>query len=50
MSVHIFLNLLNELLGKAIKCKACLAFYCFFNKFNKFNNTEAQVLDSIYYV
>ena len=29
MSVHVLLNLLNEL-GKVIKCEACRAFYHFF--------------------
>ena len=29
MSVHVLLNLLNEL-GKGIKCEACRAFYLFF--------------------
>ena len=29
MSVHVLLNLLNEL-GKEIKCEACRAFYLFF--------------------
>ena len=29
MSVHVLLNILNEL-GKEIKCEACRAFYEFF--------------------
>ena len=29
MSVHVLLNLLNEL-GKEIKCEACRAFYLFY--------------------
>ena len=50
MSVHVLLNLLNEL-RKEIKCKACRAFYIFFpNDFNKFNNTGERMLDSIYHM
>ena len=30
MSVHVLLNLLNELGKKGIKCEACRAFYLFF--------------------
>ena len=30
MSVHVLLNLLNELGKKEIKCEACRAFYLFF--------------------
>ena len=33
MSVHVLLNLLNEL-GKKLKCKACGAFYLFYATIN----------------
>ena len=49
MRAHVSLNLLNECLGKEIKCEACRAFYIVFfcNELNKFNNTIARMLDSI---
>ena len=41
MSVHVLLNLLNEL-RKRDKCEAGRAFYLFFcNTFDKFNNKGA---------
>ena len=43
MSVHVFLNLFNEL-GKRDKCNAYRAFCLFFpNLFNKFNDTGARM-------
>ena len=50
MSVHVLLNLLNEL-GKAIKCEACRAFYRIFatglmNSIIK----RARMLASIYHM
>ena len=50
MSVHVLLNLLNEL-GKRDKMRglpSILSLYC--NEFNKFNNTRARMLDSIYHM
>ena len=50
MSVHVLLNLLNEL-GKRDKMRglsSMLSLFC--NKFNKFNNTGARMLDSIYHM
>ena len=48
MSVHVLLNLLNEL-GKRDKMqRLSIILSLFRNKFNKFNNTEAHMLDSIY--
>ena len=44
MSVHVLLNLLNEL-GKGDRILSL-----FRNSFNKFNNTGAQMLDSIYHM
>ena len=41
MSVHVLLNLLNEL-GKRDKMRGL--------PFNKFNNTRARMLDSIYHM
>ena len=46
MSVHVLLNLLNEL-KIAIKYKDCRALSLFRNEFNKLNNTGAGILDSI---
>ena len=48
MSVHILLNLLNEL-GKRDKMRVLpgiLSLFC--NEFNKVNITRARMLDSIY--
>ena len=50
MSVHVLLNLLNEL-GKRDKMRglsSILSLFC--NEFNKFNNTRARMLDSIYHM
>ena len=50
MSVHVLLNLLNEL-GTRDKMQSLLSILSLFrNKFNKFNNTGAQMLDSIYHM
>ena len=50
MSVHVFLNLLNEL-GKRDKiCGLPSILSLFRNKFNKFNNTGVRMLDSLYHV
>ena len=50
MSVHVLLNLLNEL-GKSDKMRGLPSVLSFFhNEFNKFNNTGAQMLDSIYHL
>ena len=47
MSVHVLLNLLNEL-GKKIRCEAFPSMLSvFLNEFNKFNNTGARMQDSI---
>ena len=49
MSVHVLLNLLNEL-GKRDKMRglpSILSLFC--NEFNKFNNTRVRMLDSIYH-
>ena len=44
MSVHVLLNLLNEL-GKAIKFEACRAFYPLFrNEFNKMIMQEHEFI------
>ena len=48
MSVHVLLNLLNEL-GKSDKMRGLPSILSLFrNEFNKFNNTRAPMLDSIY--
>ena len=40
MSIHVLLNISNEL---RIKCEACQAFFSLFhNKFNKFNKMEHE--------
>ena len=50
MSVHILLNLLNEL-GKKIRCKALPSIISVFpDEFNKFSNTGAQMQGSIYHM
>ena len=50
MSVHVLLNLLNEL-GERDQCEACQAYgYFFSNEFNKFINTKARMLDYIYHM
>ena len=46
MSVHVLLNLLNEL-GKRDKMRGLSSSLSLFrNEFNKFNNTRARMLDS----
>ena len=50
MSVHVLLNLLNEL-GEKISCETLPSILSVFpNEFNKFNNTGARMQDSIYHV
>ena len=50
MSVHVLLNLLNEL-GKSDKMRGLSSILSLFrNEFNKFNNTRARMLDSIYHM
>ena len=50
MSVHVLLNLLNEL-WKRGKMRGLLSILSLFrNEFNKFNNTGARMLDSIYHM
>ena len=53
MRAHALLNLLNKL-GKGDKMgglPSILSHFCKeYNKFNKFNNTEARMLDSIFYM
>ena len=50
MSVHVLLNLLNEL-GKRDKMRGLPSILSLFrNEFNKFNNTRARMLDSIYHL
>ena len=49
-SVHVLLNLLNEL-GKRDEMRGLSSILSLFrNDFNKFNNTRAQMLDSIYHM
>ena len=50
MSVHVLLNLLNEL-GQKIRCETLLSILSVFaNKFNKFSNTGAGMQDSVYHM
>ena len=50
MSVHVLLNLLNEL-GKRDKMRGLPSILSLFrNEFNKFNKTRARMLDSIYHM
>ena len=50
MSVHVLLNLLNEL-GERDKMRGIQRIlFLFLNEFNKFNNTVARMLDSIYQI
>ena len=50
MSVHVLLNLLNEL-GKRDKMRGLPSILSLFrNEFNKFNNTGARMLDFIYHM
>ena len=50
MSVHVLLNLLNEL-RKRDKMRGLPSILSLFrNEFNKLNNTRAQILDSLYYM
>ena len=50
MSVHVLLNLLNEL-GKRDKMRGLPSILSLFrNEFNKFNNTRARMIDSIYHI
>ena len=50
MSVHVLLDLLNEL-GKRDKMRGLPSILSLFrNWFNKFNKTRARMLDSIYHM
>ena len=49
MSVHVLLNLLNDL-GKSDKMRGLPSILLLFHEFNKFNNTGARMLDSIYHM
>ena len=50
MSVHVLLNLFNDL-GKRDKMRGLPSILSLFrNEFNKFNNTRARMLDSIYHM
>ena len=50
MSAHVLLNLFNKL-GKSDKMQGLLSILSLFsNDFNKFYKTEAQMLDSTYYM
>ena len=50
MSVHVLLNLLNEL-GKSGEIRGLPSILSLFrNEFNKFNKTGARMLDSIYHM
>ena len=50
MSVHVLLNLFNEL-GEKIRCEALPSIWSVFpNEFNKFNNTGARMQYSIYHM
>ena len=50
MSVHVLLDLLNEL-GKSDKMRGMSSILLlFFNEFNKFNNTGGLVLDFNYHM
>ena len=50
MSVHVLLNLLNEL-GEKKRCKALSSMtLAFSNEFDAFNNTLAQLQDSVYHM
>ena len=49
MSVHVLLNLLNELM-KRDKIRGLLGIlYLFRNELSKFNKTRVRMLDSIYH-
>ena len=50
MTVHVLLNLLNEL-GKRDKMRGLPSILSLFrNEFNKINNTRARMLDSVYHM
>ena len=50
MSVHVLLNILNEL-GKRDKMRGSQSILSLFrDNFNKFNNTGARMLDSSYHM
>ena len=50
MSVHVLLNLLNQL-EKSDKMRGLQSILSLFRgEFNKFNNTVARMLDSIYHM
>ena len=50
MSVHVLLNLFNEL-GKRDKMRGLPSILSLFrNEFNEYNNTRSRMLDSIYHM
>ena len=50
MSIHVLLNLLNEL-GNRVKMPGLPSILSIFrNEFNKLNNTRARMLDFIYHM
>ena len=50
MSVHVLLNLSNELRKKYKIQDLPSILFIFRNEFNKLNNTVTRMLDSIYYM
>ena len=50
MSVHVLLNLLNELAKRDKNARLAKHFISFSYEINKFNNTGALMLDSIYHM
>ena len=50
MSVHVLLNLLNELRKRDKMRGLPIILSLFRNRFNKFINTRARILDSIYHL
>ena len=50
MSVHVLLNLLNELEKRDTMRGLPSILSLFSNSFNKFHNTRARMLDSIYHM
>ena len=50
MSVHVLLNLSNELRKRDKMRGLPWILFLFRNEFNKFNNTGAQMLESIYHM
>ena len=50
MSIHVLLNLLNELRKRDKMRGLPSSLSLFRNELNKFNNTAARMLDSIYHI